>query len=165
VAFGPAFANATQITSNVEYSNDSIQQYGVLQACTITAALKSPRAPEIVNLQFLSFGLDGLAYKVTADPNKQIAAANFSAAEFNHPNAFKQSVTPEGQLLAVLIDPKLEDEFRTAFLRGHYSLELKRSDAPEVRTYYVEQGPGQDVERAFQSCLAKIYNSEPVPEH
>src|SRR5262245_62154890 len=143
IAFGaaifPTLGNATQIFPSVEYSNDSQEQNGVLQACIITAALTSPRppespsTPEIINLQFIMFGVDSPAYKVAAgyvDRSKRssagsITAANFSTAEFNHPDAFKQSVTPEGELLAVLIDPELQDEFITAFLQGHYFIEVR----------------------------------------
>ena len=88
MALAPVTGSATQIIPSVEYSNDTIQQNGVIQACIVTVALVSPPAPEIVNLQFLVIAGDGfrLAYKVTAgDVNwnegssvaRRIAAANF----------------------------------------------------------------------------------------
>jgi hypothetical protein len=87
-----------------------------------------------------------VAYKVTAGEvnwnegssvARRIATANLSTGEFSHPNAFKEGITPEGQLLAVLIDPNLQDGFMRAFFLGHYSIEFRRTDAPDLRTYYV----------------------------
>ena len=173
IALGMAFtattASATQFIPQVQYSNDSIDQGGVPQACIVTAAMINPPAPEMVNLQFLVIHGNG-AYKVTAgdiDWNAnssaaaRIAAANFSTAQFNHPNAFRQSITPEGQLLSVLIDDSLSDAFMQAFFKGHYSIEFTRPDNPDTHTYYVEQGPSKSVMIEFQRCLAKAYNSLP----
>jgi hypothetical protein len=165
--------NATQIIPQVQYRNASIEQGGVTQGCLITAAMTSPPAPEIVNLQFLAISRNGqsvLAYKVTAgDANwtqrtnvaRRIATANFSTGEFNHPKAFNQSITPEGQLLGVLTDPTLEESFEKAFVLGHYSLEFTRADNPDVRTYYVEQGPSRDVVQTFLACLKRVSESPP----
>jgi len=172
-ASAAATANATQIIPQVQYRNDSIEQGGVTQGCMITAAMSSPPAPEVVNLQLLAISRNGqslLAYKVTTgDANwiqgtnvaRRIATANFFTSEFNHPNAFKQSITPEGQLLGVLTDPTFQESFEKAFVLGHYSLEVTRADNPDVRTYYVEQGPSQDVVQTFLACLKRVSESPP----
>jgi hypothetical protein len=47
IAYAPAIGNATQIIPSVEYSNDKIEQNGVIRACIVTAALICPPAPEI----------------------------------------------------------------------------------------------------------------------
>src|SRR5262249_9255246 len=137
------------------------------------AEMTSPPAPEIVNLQFLAISRNGqslLAYKVTTgDVNwtqrtnvaRRIATANFSTGEFNHPNAFNQSITPEGQLLGVLTDATLQESFEKAFVLGHYSLEFTRADNPNVRSYYVEQGPSREVVQTFLTCLKHVSNSLP----
>jgi hypothetical protein len=65
------------------------------------------------------------------------------------------------QLLAVLIDPNLQDGFTQAFFLGRYSIEFTRTDAADVRTYYVEQGLGKDVKQAFWACMQQMINSLP----
>jgi hypothetical protein len=172
-ASAAASANATQVIPQVQYTNDNIEQGGVIRACVATAAMINPPAPEIVNLQFLAIPGNGqvrFAYKVTAgDVNwdqqssmaRRIATANFSTGEFNHPNAFKQSITPEGQLLGVLIDGNLQDAFIRAFFGGHYSIEFTRTDNPDLRTYYVEQGPSRDVAQNFAACIKQVLDSLP----
>jgi hypothetical protein len=127
-------AQATQfIPGGVEYSNDTIEQAGQLQACIITVAIVSPPAAEIVNFQFLNVhGRTG--FKVTAaDVNwsnqsasaKRISGASFQSENFNHAAAFTQSVSPEGQLVAFLTVPELADNFQAAFFGGRYSIQFR----------------------------------------
>jgi hypothetical protein len=156
-------ARAAQIIpTGIEYTNDTIEQGGQLQACIVTAAILSHPAPEIVNFQFLLVaGRPG--FKVTAgdfDWNKQslaakrISDANFYTAAFNHPTGFKKNVTTEGQLVAILTDDSLRKQFIDAFFAGRgYSIEFKRTDVPTVRTYYIDHGPGDDVVSAFAGCV------------
>jgi hypothetical protein len=78
-ASAAASANATQVIPQVQYTNDNIEQGGVIRACVATAAMINPPAPEMVNLQFLEIFGNGqirFAYKVTAgdiDWNQQSA--------------------------------------------------------------------------------------------
>jgi hypothetical protein len=161
-----SMANAAEIVAGgVEYANDKIEQNGVVRGCAITAAIISPPSPEIVNFQVLIIA-GRPAFKITAGEvnwteGKWIAAANFLTAEFNHPNAFKKSITPEGQLLAVLIDDRLGDAFLRAFLGGRYAVQLRRTDVADERTYYIERGPGRDVALAFVNCLNQEMASLP----
>lgn len=155
-------AHATQvIPSAVDYTNDTIEQGATLQACVINAAIISPPAPEVVSFQFLVVS-GRVGFKVTAgDMNwrdgsiiaKRISQADFSTGQFNRPRAFAKDITPEGQLVAVLIDPSLKTEFTRAFFGGHYLVEFKRTDKPEVRSYYIEQAPDKDVRDRFEECF------------
>jgi hypothetical protein len=173
LVLAPLPGNATQVIPQVEYTNDNIEQGSDIRACVATASMINPPAPEIVNLQFLAIHGNGqahLAYKVSvgdADWNqhssvaRRIATANFSTGEFNHPDAFKQSMTPDGQLLGVLIDDSLQGAFTKAFWQGHYSIEFTRTDNPDPRTYYVEQGPTRDVAMNFTACMKQVLDSLP----
>jgi len=155
-------AGAAQIIpTGVEYSNDTIEQGGQLQACEVTAAIINPPAPEIVNLQLLVV-LGRPGFKVTVgDVNwlekssvaKRISAAEFSTADFIHPDAFRQDVTPEGQLLAMLVEPDLRMKFIGAFLGGRYSIRFRRTDRSEDRVYYIEQAPAESVLDTFTKCI------------
>jgi hypothetical protein len=166
----PLVANATQIVpGGVEYSNDKIEQNGKIQACVVTTAIISPPAPEIVNFQFLELA-GHLAFKITAgDLNwtdgsmvaARIMAADFSTGEFNHPNAFTKSITPEGQLLAILTEDGLNAEFINAFFLGRYLIQFRRTDAADDRTYYIEQAPSRDVTQSFRECIHQIRGQEP----
>jgi hypothetical protein len=111
-----------------------------------------------------------LAFKITAgDVNwadssmvaARIMAADFSTAQFNHPNAFTKSITPEGQLLAILTGPGLEQGFIFAFFLGHYSIQFRRTDAADDRTYYVEQAPSTDVRQRFRDCVHQLVGGLP----
>ncbi|MGA7432562.1 MAG: hypothetical protein WBW35_19180 [Xanthobacteraceae bacterium] len=149
------------IPTGVEYTNDTIEQAGQLQACIVTTAIVSPPAPEIVNFQLLIvFGRPG--FKVTAgdvdwpkqsNVAKRISDANFSTAQFNHPNAFTKNVTTEGQLVGMLTDDSLREDFINAFFSGGYSIRFKRIDISEDRTYYVKQAPDVDVVNTFAKCV------------
>ncbi len=162
LALSGGVSRATQvIPTAVEYTNDTIEQSGQLQACIVTAAILTQPAPESVNFQFLLVaGRPG--FKVTAGDidwtkrsltAKRISDGNFSSATFNHPTAFKKNVTTEGQLIAILTE-RLRKQFVDAFLGGNgYSIEFKRTDASTVRTYYIEHGPGDDVVSVFSNCV------------
>ena len=76
-------------------------------------------------------------------------------------DAFKQSMTPDGQLLGVLTDNSLQGAFTKAFWQGHYSIEFTRTDNPDPRTYYVEQGPTRDVAMNFMACMKQVQDSLP----
>ena len=158
----PSLSLAAQIIpTGVEYSNDTIEQGGRLQACIVTTAIVSPPAPEIVNFQLLIVhGHPG--FKVTAgdvDWAKQsnvaerISDADFSTAKFSHPNAFTKNITPEGQLVGMLTDDSLRKYFIDAFFGGGFSIRFKRTDAVGDRTYYIEQAPGADVVSTFEKCV------------
>ncbi len=159
----PSLAVAAQvIPTDIEYTNDTIEQGGRLQACIVTAAILTQPAPETVNFQFLLVaGRPG--FKVTAGDidwtkqsltAKRISDANFYTAAFNHPTAFNKNVTTEGQLVAFLTDDSLRKQFVDAFFGGGgYSIEFKRTDVPTVRTYYIEHGPGDDVVSTFSKCV------------
>jgi len=158
----PSLAIAAQIIpTGVEYTNDTIAQAGQLQACIVTTAIISPPAPEIVNFQFLIVRGQA-AFKVTAGDvdwikqssvAKRISDADFSTAQFSHPNAFTKNVTPEGQLVGMLTDDRLRKDFIDAFFGGGYSIRFKRTDVSEDRTYYIEQSPGADVVNTFAKCV------------
>jgi hypothetical protein len=155
-------AKATQIIpGNIEYSNDTIEQAGQLQACIITVGIISPPAPEIVNFQLL-YVRGRVGFKVTAgDLNwkakslsaKRISAATFSTGQFNHPDAFKTSVTPEGQFVGFLTDVELTAKFIFAFAGGNYSIQFQRTDLPDEHVYYLEKGPEPEVVERFRSCV------------
>jgi hypothetical protein len=161
----PVLAHATQVTpTGVEYTNDTIEQGGKLAACIVTTAIISPPAPEIVNFQVLVVG-GTHAFKITAGDvdwtkgagvAKRISAADFSTAQFNHPSAFKKSITSEGQLVGYLREPKLNGEFLKAFFGGRYTIRFMRADQKDERTYYIEQAPGSDVTNAFRLCLGSM---------
>jgi hypothetical protein len=95
----PVLAHAAGVTpSGVEYTNDTVEQGGKLIACIVTTDIISPPAPEIMNFQVLVIG-GTHAFKVTVGDvdrtngsgvAKRISAADFSTAQFNHPNAFKK---------------------------------------------------------------------------
>jgi hypothetical protein len=160
-------ASATQIIPQVQYTNDDIESGGVPAACVVTVAMINPPAPEIANLQFLTIynykdGSVRLAYKITAgnlDWNtgssaaSRIARANFYTGAFNHPGAFNQSLTPEGQLLAVLTDKSLADAFAMAFFLGHFTIEFQRTDGADIRQYEVSQQVGADVYKKYLACV------------
>ena len=71
-------AYATQVApTNVEYTNDNIEQGGKLQVCIITAAIINPPAVEVVNFQFMNFVNGRVAFKVTAgDMKRPLAVMN-----------------------------------------------------------------------------------------
>ena len=158
----PSLAVAAQIIpTGVEYTNDTIEQGGQLQACIVTTAIISPPAPEIVNFQLLIV-LGRPGFKVTASDvdwtkqssvAKRIADAEFSTAQFDHPNAFTKSLTPEGQLVGMLTDDSVRKDFIDAFFGGRFSIRFKRADARDDRTYYIEQAPGADVVSTFAKCV------------
>jgi hypothetical protein len=163
-------ARAAQIIpTGVEYTNDTIQQGGQLQACIVTAAIISPPAPETVNFQFMNvMGRPG--FKVTAGDidwkrksivAKRISGANFFTAQFNHPAAFNKNVTTEGQLVAMLTDDALRQQFLHAFFEGRYSIEFQRTDASDIRTYYIDQPPSAEVRNAFAKCLQTMAAYQP----
>jgi hypothetical protein len=88
------------IPTGVEYTNDTIEQGSELRACIVTTAIISPPAPEIVNFQLLVV-LGRPGFKVTvgdvdwakqSSTAKRISDANFSTAQFNHPNAFTKKL-------------------------------------------------------------------------
>jgi hypothetical protein len=158
----PSLTFAAQIIpTGVEYTNDTIEQGGQLQACIVTTAIISPPAPEIVNFQFLIV-LGQPAFKVTAadvdwvqksSVAKRSSSAEFYTAQFNHQTAFRQSVTPEGQILALLTDPTLRRGFLEAFLGGDYSIRFKRTDLSDERFYHIQQSPSDDVQDTFAKCV------------
>jgi hypothetical protein len=82
----------------------------------------------------------------------RIARANFYTGAFNHP-AFNQSLTPEGQLLAVLTDKSLADAFAMAFFLGHFTIEFQRTDGADIRQYEVSQQVGADVYKKYLACV------------
>ncbi len=149
------------IPTGVQYTNDTIEQGGQLQACIVTAAIMSPPAPEIVNFQLLIV-LGRPGFKVTtgdvdwtkqSSVAKRISDADFSTAQFSHPNAFTKNVTTEGQLVGMLTDDSLRKDFINAFFGGGYSIRFKRTDVRDDRTYYIEQAPGVDVVNTFAKCV------------
>jgi hypothetical protein len=153
--------SAQIIPTGVEYSNDTIEKGGQLQACIVTTAIINPPAPEIVNFQLLIV-LGRPGFKVTAGDvdwtrqssvAKRISEADFSSAQFNHPNAFTKNITPEGQLVAMLKDDSLRNDFIRVFIGGHYSIRFRRTDLPNERVYYIEQSPSEDVRNTFTKCL------------
>jgi hypothetical protein len=158
----PSLVVAAQIIpTGVEYTNDTIERGGRLQACIVTAAIVSPPAPEIVNFQLLIV-LGRPGFKITAGDvdwakqssvAKRISDAEFSATQFNHPSAFTKSITPEGQLVATLTDDSVRKDFIDAFFGGAFSIRFKRTDAAGDRTYYIEQAPGADVVSTFEKCV------------
>jgi hypothetical protein len=83
----------------------------------------------------------------------RISDADFSTAQFSHPNAFAKSITTEGQLVGMLTDDSLRMDFINAFFDGRYSIRFKRTDVSEDRTYYIEQAPDADVLNTFAKCL------------
>jgi hypothetical protein len=155
------------VPTGVEYTNDTIEQAGQLQACIVTTAIISPPAPEIVNFQLLVI-LGTPAFKVTASEvdwaqrssaAKRIAAADFSTAQFNHPSAFNKSITPEGQLLAVLQTPTYTvssfERFSAVAIRYD-------STAPTlVTTAFTtfNSRPDADVRDTFRTCLRTMLDS------
>jgi hypothetical protein len=161
----PVLAHAAEVSpSGVEYTNDTVEQGGRLAACIVTTAIISPPAPEIVNFQVLVIG-GTHAFKVTAGDvdwtngsgvAKRISAANFSTAQFNHPSAFRKSITREGQLVGYLRLPNLSGEFLKAFFGGRFTIRFMRTDQKDERTYYIEQAPGSDVANAFRLCLGSM---------
>ena len=161
----PLLAHAAQVTpTGVEYTNDTIERRGKLAACIVTTAIISPPAPEIVNFEVLVVG-GTHAFKVAAGDMdwtkgsgvaKRISAADFSTAQFNHPRAFKKSITSEGQLVGYLREPNLNGEFLKAFFGGRYTIHFMRTDQKDERTYYVEHAPGSDVTNAFRLCLGSM---------
>lgn len=164
-AFATKGRAAQVIPTGVEYTNDTIEQGGQLQACIVTVAILTRPAPETVNFQFLlTAGRPG--FKVTAGDidwtkksliAKRISDANFYTAAFNHPTAFKKNVTTEGQIVAFLIDDSLREQFVDAFFGGGgYTIEFKRTDVPAVRTYYIEHGPHDDVVSTFSKCASQM---------
>jgi hypothetical protein len=161
-------AHATQIVpTGVEYTNDTIEQGGKLQACIVDTGIISPPAPEIVNFQLLV--IDGnSAFKVTAGDldwakkssvAKRISDANFFTGQFNHPGAFKKSITLEGQLVGVLTDFSLNRDFFSAFFGGLYSIQFKRTDIEAPRIYEIQQAPGADIRQTFQKCIRSMRDS------
>ncbi|MGB7176887.1 MAG: hypothetical protein WBD33_08555, partial [Xanthobacteraceae bacterium] len=69
------------------------------------------------------------------------------------PNAFTKNVTTEGQLVGMLTDDSLREDFINAFFSGGYSIRFKRTDISEDRTYYVKQAPDVDVVNTFAKCV------------
>lgn len=161
-------ARATQIIpTGVEYTNDTIEQGGQLQACVVTTAIISPPAPEIVNFQLLIV-LGRPGFKVTAGDvdwkaqssvARRLSDANFSTAQFNHPNAFTKNTTTEGQLVAFLIDDSLRKDFVNGFFGGGYSIQFKRTDLREEHNYYIQQAPDAGVVDKFAKCVHTMAGS------
>ena len=158
-----ATAYATQVVPRgVEFTNDKIEQGGKPQACIVTIAITNPPASEVVNFQFMFFVNNRFAFKITAgDINwsnfslvaKRIADADFFTGAFNHPKAFEKKITPEGQLVAFLMDENLTFEFLHAFFDGNFSIRFRRTDISDERIYGIGQQPGQDIRAGFNACL------------
>jgi hypothetical protein len=180
VAFGMAMlmaapVYATQvIPTGVEYTNDIIEQGGKLQACIVTAAILNLPAPEIVNFQFLVLDTGSTAFKVTAGEvnwnslssvAKRISAADFSTAQFNHPAAFNKIITPEGQLLGILIDHRLNNDFITAFFSmvvtpSDLSVPISAMSAFTTFNKHLQQMLKIVLERAFIHCVCRKCGNE-----
>ena len=161
IATVPAYGTQV-VPTDVQYYNDDIEQGGRPQACVVTAAITNAPAPEIVNFQFLRFANGRVAFKVTAgDLNwanssmvaRRISEADFFTGAFNHPNAFDRKITPEGQLVAFLVDPSLTSDFVRVFFGGNYSIRFRRSDINDERFYEIQQAPGPEITAGFNSCL------------
>jgi hypothetical protein len=156
-------AYGTQVApTGVEYTNDSIEQGGKVQACIVTVAIINPPAPEIVNFQFVHFINGRVAFKVTTgDINwtngslvaKRISDAHFYTGNFNHPTVFDKKITTEGQLVAFLTEPVLSFDFADAFFGGNYSIQFRRTDINDDRIYEIEQKPGPAVLTGFKMCV------------
>jgi hypothetical protein len=169
----PAFAGALAVQimpTGVEYANDTIELRGELQGCVVTAVVLTQPNSETVNFQYLLVaGRRG--FKVTVSDvdwtkksltARRISDASFYTDAFNHPTAFKKNVTPDGQVVAFLIDDTLGKKFFDAFfLGGGYTIEFHRTDVPAIRTYHIERGPPYDVVSIFSKCVHTIADNLP----
>jgi hypothetical protein len=166
----PISAEATQvIPTQIEYSNDKIEQGGDLQACVVTVVIASPPAPEVVNFQFLAVRNGNAGFKITAgDMNwsllgleaKKISAGNVFGTRFGDANAFQVTITGEGQLVGVL-RPELFTEFSDAFFGGHYLIQFQRTDRADERSYYIDRAPDQAILDNFSVCMNEMAKQKP----
>jgi len=108
------------VVRHAEYSNDTITDTGRLVACIVTLAVVAPPDPRILNFQFLQLqGRSGwkitggvMDWKNQSAKAKRVDDGNFAGAAFMHPNAFQKRLTPEGQLVGVLVENELSRSFR-----------------------------------------------------
>lgn len=120
-------ANAEQVVvrkEHVQYSNDTISDGGRTVACIITAAVVVYPDNRVLNFQILSFNNGRVGWKITGgtiDFKTQSATAlraldgSFTSSRFIQKGAFQKSLTPEGQLVGVLVEPDLLPAFVKAF--------------------------------------------------
>ncbi len=158
-------AEAEQIVArHIEYSNDSISDHGKTVACIVTLVVASPPDPRTLNFQFLSFkGTAG--WKITGgrmDWNTQSMTAmraqdgSFSSSTFVVPKAFQKNLTPEGQLVGVLIQPEQLSAFIEAFFKEPYTVAVTWQGSPDELTYYVAASPSADVKGKFITCMKTL---------
>ena len=152
------------IAKQIEYSNDFISDQGKPIACVVTLVVVALPDPRTLNFQFLWFK-ERAGWKITGGKmnlNTQSMTAlrardgRFSSISFLAPGAFSKSLTPEGQLLGVLIMPEHLKGFITAFFSGPYSIAVTWDDSPEEPTYYIPNPPPDDVYAKFLSCVRTL---------
>jgi len=164
-AFALATAHAEQvIVRQTDYSNDSITDGGRIVACIVTASVEAPPDRRVLNFQFIQ--LQGrVAWKITGgimDWKQVSVVANpvsdgsFSSNKFSVPNAFQKSLTPEGQLLGVLVKDEFYTMFAQAFFQTPYSVSVTWRNAKEPTVYYINKSPAATIIHQFRSCVSDL---------
>ena len=160
---GPADAGPA-IPGLVAYSNGAVMGGDRPQLCTVDLVMVDAAGGGTVDFQFLG-SPNRFGFKVgggTFDPATlaftpyRIADANFAGRGFDHAQAFGRHVLRGGQLVAMLGESILAEEFYQAFFLGGFVVLVAPAGAAEPTAYFVEQAPSEAVRRAFIGCMTSL---------
>jgi hypothetical protein len=87
---------------------------------------------------------------------KRVDDGEFSASDFLYQDAFQKNLTPEGQLVGVLVRSDLVRPFSQAFFQKPYSVSVRWEKAPDNVVYYIDQSPPSAVAKSFRECVANL---------
>jgi hypothetical protein len=162
---GSALARAEQvIVRAIDYSNDSISDGGKTVACVVTVVAEAPPGPRVLNFQFIAFR-NALGWKITGGlmdwKSMNLVASRgadggFTTGTFIHDQEFKKNTTPERQLVGLLQNGALSDDFLKAFFNSPYTVRVRWQDAGEDVTYYIAQRPDLKVLGQFNTCVGRL---------
>lgn len=170
VAFGLASGSldpanaAPAVPGLVAYSNGAVMAGDQVELCTVDLVMVNSAGAETVDFQFLGstnrfgFKIGGGTFDAAAMAFTpfRIADANFAGVRFDCGHAFGRRTLRGGQLLAMLGESILAQEFYQAFFLGRFVVLVQRVGAAEATAYFVEQAPGERVQRAFVDCMKSL---------
>ena len=162
MATAPAAAAVIQtVPGTVAYFAGSVMAGGEPGLCTVNLVMVDVVAGQTIDFQFLAsanrFGFKVGAGALDAETGvftpRRIASADFAGVRFNYRQAFGRRVLGSGQLVAMLGQSVLNEEFYQAFFLGHFVLLVQTADAGDATAWFVEQPPGETVQRGFVDCM------------
>ncbi len=165
VALGSLGARAAPaLPGLVAYSNGAVLSGDQVVLCTVDLAMVDAAGAETIDFQFLGstsrfgFKIGGGTFDAAAMAFApyRIADANFAAAGFDHSRAFGRRNLRGGQLVAMLGESILAQDFFQAFFLGRFVILVQRAGEADATAYFVEQPPGETVRRGFADCMKSL---------